>query len=210
MHTEVQFAVEPKVGVGKGIARKLRAGGKTPGVVYGPGLDPVMVTFREQDLVKALSTPAERNVFLRLQCEDERVNGVRAIVKDLQVDPARRRFVHVDFYKLDPARKIRATVPVHLEGTAAGVKMGGIMQVARREILVFCLPDDLPEAIMADVTELMPGHSIHVGDLEAPEGVEILSSPKLAVCAVIAPSGVEATEEEAEEEEEVAEEAAEE
>jgi len=208
MHTEVEFAVEAKTGCGKGSARKLRAAGKTPGVVYGPSLEPVMVTFREQDLVKALSTPAERNVFLRLQCGDERVNGVRAIVKDLQVHPLKRVFVHADFYQLDPTRPIHANVPIHLVGTAAGVKLGGIMQVARREIRVMCLPDHLPESIEVDVTSLMPGHSIHVGDLSVPDHVKVLSGPKLAVCAVIAPPGE--AEAKAEEEAEGAEETAEE
>jgi len=176
--------------------------------VYGPSLEPVMVTFREQDLVKALSTPAERNVFLRIQCGDERVNGIRAIVKDLQVHPLKRVFVHADFYQLDPNRPIHANVPIHLVGTAAGVKLGGIMQVARREIRVTCLPDHLPESIEVDVTNLMPGHSIHVGDLSVPENVQVLSGPKLAVCAVIAPSGE--AESEVEEEAEGAEEPAEE
>ncbi len=189
MHTEVDFAVEAKTATGKGTARKLRASGKTPGVVYGPSLEPVMVTFREQDLVKALSTPAERNVFLRLKSGDERVDGVRAIVKDLQVHPLKRVFVHADFYQLDPNRPINATVPIHIVGTAAGVKLGGILQVARREIRVVCLPDHLPESIEVDVTQLMPGHSIHVGDLAVPEEVKVLTGPKLAVCAVIAPSG---------------------
>jgi large subunit ribosomal protein L25 len=200
MHTEVEFAVEPKDITGKGAARKLRAKGKTPGVVYGPDFAPVMVTFREQDLAKALSTPAARNVFLRLKSDEQNVNGARVIVKDLQVDPVRRVFLHADFYKLDPTRVIQATVPIHLEGTSAGVKAGGIMQVARRELVVSCLPDRLPEAIVVDVTDLQVGQSIHVGDLPAPEDVRILTNLKLAVCAVIAPSGLE--EEGAEEAEE--------
>jgi large subunit ribosomal protein L25 len=190
MHTQLEFTVEPKSGTGKGAARKLRASGKTPGVVYGRDLAPVMVTFREQDLVKALSTPAARNVFLSLKSADERVNGVRVLVKDLQVHPVKRVFVHADFYKLDPTRTIHATVPIRLEGTAIGVKMGGIMQVARREIHVACLPDDLPEVIVVDVTEMKPGASIHVGDLATPEGVKILSSPQLAICAVITPTAI--------------------
>jgi len=191
MHTQVEFTVEPKSGAGKGAAHKARASGKTPGIVYGRDLAPVMVTFREQDLVKALSTSAARNVFLSLKSADERINGVRVLVKDLQVDPVKRVFVHADFYKLDPTRVIHATVPIRLEGTAIGVKMGGILQVAGREILVACLPDDLPEAIAVDVTELKLGSSIHVGDLAVPEGVKVLTSSHLAVCAVISPTAAE-------------------
>ncbi|MHB8765315.1 MAG: 50S ribosomal protein L25 [Deferrisomatales bacterium] len=191
MHTEVDFAVETKAAQGKGAARKLRAAGKTPGIVYGPAAEPVMISFREKDLVKALSTEAERNVFLRLRTDDERINGARVIVKELQVEPLLRVFIHADFYRLDPNRQIQATVPIHIQGTAVGVKMGGILQVARRDLLVMCLPDQLPEAIYVDVTDLKPGHSIHVGDLPTAEGVRVLTSSHLAVCAVISPSAAE-------------------
>jgi large subunit ribosomal protein L25 len=185
MHTEIEFSVESKVGSGKGSARKVRAGGKVPGVVYGPSTPPVMVAFREQDLVKALSTPAARNVFLRVRSQDPGLNGSRVIVKDLQVHPAKRVFIHADFYKPDPTRVLHANVPIRIEGTAIGVKQGGILQITRRELRVSCLPDDLPDAIPVDVTELRPGHSIHVADLVPPPGVRILVDPRLALCAVI-------------------------
>lgn len=185
MHTEVEFSLETKVGSGKGAARKSRAAGKVPGVVYGPGMEPQMVSFTEKDLVKALSTPAARNVFLRVKSPGSQLDGQRLIIKDLQVHPVRRAFVHADFYKPDPTKVIHATVPVRLVGAAVGVKLGGILQVAQRDLLVACLPGDLPEAILVDVTDLKPGHSIHVGDVPAPEGVRILSDPRLALCAVI-------------------------
>jgi large subunit ribosomal protein L25 len=185
MHTEVEFAVETKSGAGKGAARKSRAAGKVPGVIYGPGMEPLMVTFREQELAKALSTPAARNVFLRLSCDDPKLSGARVIVKELQVHPLRRVFTHVDFYKPDPTKPIHANVPVRLAGTAVGVKLGGILQQIQRDVAVVCLPDNLPEAIVVDVTELTLGHSIHVGDLKAPEGVRVLTDPKMTLCAVI-------------------------
>jgi large subunit ribosomal protein L25 len=166
-----------------------------------------MVAFREPDLVKALSTPAQRNAFLRLTCDDERISGARVMVKELQVHPVRRIFIHADFYRLNPDRVFQINVPIRLDGTAAGVKLGGIMQVARREIVVACLPDELPDAIPVDVTDMEVGDSIHVGDLQAPEGVRIVSNPKLAVCAVIAPSAIEEPEEEELAEEEIGEEA---
>lgn len=201
MHTEVEFNIEAKSAQGKGAARKARAAGRTPGVVYGYQMDPVMVTFEEKALVKALSTPAARNVFLNLRGDVGELSGSRVMVKELQVDPVQRVFIHADFYKLDSARKIHANVPIRLMGTAQGVKLGGIMQVARWDLAVVCLPDALPEAIEVDVTELMPGDSLHVGDLTVPEGVTLLSSSRLAVCAVIAPSGMDEDEGEEGEEE---------
>jgi len=202
MHTEVEFNVDVKAAVGKGASRQLRMTGKTPGILYGPGQEPVMLSFLEKELAKALATPAKRNVFLKFKCSDEKINGLRAMVQDLQVHPLKRVFMHADFYLLDPNRVIHTRVPVVLQGSAAGVKLGGIMQVARHSVRVSCLPDQLPEAINVDVTAMQPGDSIHVGDLAAPEGVTIESKPQLAVCAVIAPSGGEAEEaaEEAEEE----------
>ncbi len=184
-HTEVEFALETKTAAGKGPARQTRAAGKVPAIVYGPDLEPVMASFREQDLVKALSTPAGRNVFLRLKTEDDKLNGARVIVKELQVHPVKRVFTHADFYRLNPNKMIHANVPVRFEGTAVGVKLGGILQITQRDVSVACLPDNLPEAIVVDVTELKPGHSIHVQDLQIPEGVRILSDPKLALCAVV-------------------------
>jgi large subunit ribosomal protein L25 len=189
MRTEVDFHVQTKSASGKGTSRKLRAEGMVPGVVYGPDTAPVMIAFREKDLVKALSTSAARNVFLRVRSPESPLDGSRVIVKELQVHPVKRVFVHADFYKPDPTRVIHATVPIRIEGTALGVKLGGILQVARREVVVACLPDELPEAITVNVTDLKPGHSVHVEDLTPPEGVRILTEPKLAVCAVIASSG---------------------
>lgn len=184
-HTEVEFALEPKSAAGKGPARQSRAAGKIPGIVYGPALQPTMVTFREQELVKALSTPAARNVFLRIKSADANLDGARVIVKDLQIHPVRRAFVHADFYRLDPSKVIHATVPIRVEGTPVGVKLGGILQIALREVSVACLPDDLPEALVVDVSELTSGHSIHVKDLTVPEGVRVLSDPKFTLCAII-------------------------
>jgi len=206
MHSEVNFSIEIKTAAGKGAARKSRADGRVPGVVYGYNTGSTMITFEERELVKALSTPAGRNVFLRIQSEDEKINGSRALVKELQVHPLKRRFVHADFFLLDPDRAISATVPIKLEGTAVGVKLGGIMQVARFEIPVQCKPDDLPEAIVVDVTAMKPGDSIHIRDLEAPEGVEFLLGDNLTVCAIVAPSKEETAEGEEGEEAESAEE----
>ncbi len=188
MHTEVEFTISPKAGSGKGSARKIRAEGHVPGVVYGFNISPSNVSFEERELVKALSTPAGRNVFLRFKSPDPALNGTRALVKELQVHPLKRCFTHADFFMIDPDRPIHALVPLKLVGTAIGVKLGGIMQSALREIPVLCKPDDLPESIEIDVSELKLGQSIHVGDVAVPPGVEFQVSVKAAVCSVVSPT----------------------
>jgi large subunit ribosomal protein L25 len=195
MHAEVELTVSTKTTQGKGAARKVRAAGLVPGIVYGYQYEPRMVTFEERALVKALTTSAGRNVFLRFKSEDKDIDGLRTLVKATQVHPLKRCFVHVDFFMLDPDREINTTVPIRLEGDSEGVRLGGIMQIARRSIMVSCKPDALPEAIIVDVTELGPGDSLHVSDLEAPEGVKFLVSDSLAICAVVAPPSEEEAEE---------------
>lgn len=192
MHSEVELSVSIKTDTGKGAARKVRAVGNVPGIIYGSDATPTMIACSERELVKALSTSAGRNVFIRFKCDDAGVNGTRALIKELQVHPLRRRFVHADFFKLDPTRPIHAAVPVRVEGTAVGVKLGGILQLAARHLEVSCLPDNLPEAITVDVTELRLGHSIHISDITPPAGVTFLAGPKLTVCAVVSPTDDEA------------------
>lgn len=207
MTNEFEFPVELKEAAGKGAARKVRAAGMVPGILYGHDTEPVMVTFEERLLVKALSTPAGRNIFLKFKSETKELDGAKILIKDLQVHPLKRRFVHADFYKLDPNRAITAEVPLRMEGTAVGQKLGGILQIARHALEVSCLPDALPEAITVDISSLGFGDSIHISDIEEPEGVTFLQPGKLAVCAIVAPAAsvedegeVEGEEEEVEEE----------
>lgn len=188
MHSEVEFSINLKTGSGKGQARKVRAGGMVPGIVYGFNTSPAMVTFDERDLVKALSTPAGKNVFLRFSSSEPALNGSRALIKELQVNPLKRCFTHADFFMIDPDREIHAMVPIKLTGTSIGVKLGGLMQIAMRDIPVLCKPDFLPESIEIDVTELKLGNSIHVSDITPPEGVQFQAPPKAAVCSVVSPT----------------------
>ncbi len=199
MHAEVEFQVNVKAAKGKGAARQTRAAGLVPGVVYGYQYEPKMVTFEERHLVKALSTPAGRNIFLRLKSDDAEIDGIRVLIRDFQVHPLKRRFIHADFFKLDSDREISSTIPFRMVGDAIGVTLGGVLQIARHEIPVVCKPDDLLSSIDIDITDLDVGDSIHVEDIEVPEGVTFTISPKLTICAVVVPAAEE--EEEVEEEE---------
>ncbi|PLX40921.1 MAG: 50S ribosomal protein L25 [Deltaproteobacteria bacterium] len=201
MTNEFEFPVELKETAGKGAARKVRAAGMVPGILYGHDTEPVMVIFEERLLVKALSTPAGRNVFLKFKSEAKELDGAKILIKDLQVHPLKRRFVHADFYKLDLNRAITAEVPVRLEGTSEGQKLGGILQIARHALEVSCLPDALPESIVVNISKLGFGDSIHISDIEEPEGVTFLQPGKLAVCAIVAPAATSDEAAEGEEEE---------
>ncbi|MDR5683380.1 MAG: 50S ribosomal protein L25/general stress protein Ctc [Armatimonadota bacterium] len=189
----LSLEAEVRSRTGKEVARKLRAAGRIPAVLYGRGIDPVALSVEAKAFESALLTAAGTNVLLDLVI---RGNGAPrneiAMVQEIQRDVLRRRIVHVDFHKIHLTEKIHARIPVVLRGEARGVKEGGILEHLLREVEVECLPTALPERFDLDVSDLMVGHSLHVSDLRAPEGVTLLTSPEETIVTIIAPAaGVE-------------------
>jgi large subunit ribosomal protein L25 len=130
------------------------------------------------------------------------------LVKELQRDPVRGRPLHSDFYLVELDKKVEVSVPIRLLGRPEGDELGGILDHPLREIELECLPRAIPESVDLDVSGLQVGQSIHVRDLELPEGVSVRTDGNLAVASVITPAVVEepvAEEEVAEGEEAVAE-----
>jgi len=157
---------------GKGIARSLRRQGMIPAVVYGRGLTPATVAVTPKELKTAISTEAGWNTLITLQGETEYAGKV-VILKDLQVDPIRRDYMHADFQVIDLTHKVTVMVPVHTVGKSAGEKAGGTLQVIRKELEVVCLPNAIPGAIEVDVKAMEIGDVLHINDLALPEGVEV-------------------------------------
>jgi large subunit ribosomal protein L25 len=128
------------------------------------------------------------------------------MVKELQIHPVSRNFLHIDFYEITMDRKIIVNVPVTTTGKSKGVEIGGILQIIRRELEVQCLPLNVPESIEIDITDLEIGDSIHVADIPRQTDVEFLGDENFTVVTVISPKieeeEVEPEEEEAEEVEE--------
>ena len=118
-------------------------------------------------------------------------SSILALIKAFQSDPITRTLTHLDLYKVNLEEKVTVTIPIHVEGTAPGVKAGGILEVIRRELEVRCLPNNIPEEIRVDVGGLELGHSIHVQDLSFPEHVEPVAETNFTIVAVAAPSKVE-------------------
>jgi large subunit ribosomal protein L25 len=169
-----ELAIELREGKGKGVARKLRATGRIPGVFYGRG-EPHSISLDPR----------------ALEMRGGGLDGSQALLKELQRDPVRGTMVHADLFAIDLAKKIQVSVPIHLTGSAKGVLMGGIIDHSLREIEFECLPRAIPEEILADVTELDVGMTLHVRDLPLPQGVELLSDADLSVVSVVLPAAAE-------------------
>ncbi|HEY6838145.1 MAG TPA: 50S ribosomal protein L25 [Geobacteraceae bacterium] len=179
---EHKLNVELRTGAGKSVCRKLRAAGLVPGVVYGKGMEAVSVTVNPKELSAAIA--GGLNTLITLVGEGS-VNGATVIVADGYRDPLRGTWQHVDFHKVNLTDKVRVKVSVNLVGTAAGVKEGGLLDYAMHALDVECLPNQIPEHIDVDVTALTIGHSIHVGDIQAPAGVKVLDDPRASVVSVL-------------------------
>jgi large subunit ribosomal protein L25 len=187
---ELKLVAERREGTGTGVARKLRAAGRVPAVVYGQGMQAAPVSVDAKDLYHVLHAGGA-NVLLDLIVDGK---GVLALARDVQRDHIHGRFVHVDFLAVSRTEKITIQVPVRVVGESVGVKAGGVLEHHLWEIEAECLPSDVPEAIDADIAELEVGDSLKVADLAAPEGVTFLSQEDELVLAVVPPQAREVAE----------------
>lgn len=179
------LTVEPRTETGKGIGRRLRMQGKVPAVIYGLGktaplaVDPVFVQ-------RQLLSEAGRNRVFDLKGAG--LDGRHALVKDYQVDPVSRRLIHVDLLEIDVTKKIVVTVPITLTGKAEGVAEGGVLNFIERTIEVRSLPNKIPKHIDVDVTALKIGDSIHLDQVNLPDGVEKVSQTNLTIVTCVPPT----------------------
>lgn len=194
---------------GKSAARKLRKNKQVPAIFYGPETKPVMLAVKQADLHGLLKEAALENVILGLEIESESGKETRNVmVKELQTDPIKDVFYHVDFYEIAMDKEIVIDVPIHLLNTPAGIQKGGVLQHIRREMTISALPGGLLEFVEVDVSGLDVGESVHIEDIHLPEGVTTPLDPHLAVAVVAAPAvSAEKAEEEGEEIEEQGEDA---
>jgi len=173
-------------GVGKGVARKLRAAGRIPAVLYGKGKEGEAISVDPTLLERLLHTSESgMNTLIDLSV-DGRTSTV--LLKDLQRDPIRGRYLHADFFVVDLKQELQVTIPLHFVGKAKGLEFGGIVEHPLREVEVACLPQAIPDSIEVDVTELNIGDSLHVRDLQTLAGVRLLSDGDLAIALVEQPA----------------------
>jgi large subunit ribosomal protein L25 len=193
--SEYKLAAENRADKGKGAARRLRAAGRVPAVLYGHGTKPRSLSVDAREFGHALRTDAGTNVLLELQVG--RATHL-ALAKEIQRHPVRGTFTHVDFIVVRRGEKVQVTVPVHLVGEAPGVREGGIADQDLYQVHVEAEVTAVPDAVEADVSGLRIGDVLRVAELKAPEGATILEEPEAAVVSVVPPA-VEPEPEEAEE-----------
>ncbi len=187
---QVELEVSLRADRGKGAAQRIRQGGRIPGVLYGRGMETYALTLDPEDLKKILTSGARENTLIGLKINgagSEKIGQKVVMLKDLQIHPVRRSYLHADFYAVSMDVKIEVEVPVRLTGKAEGVKTGGLLQQPQREVKVRCLPSDIPEFIEVDVSALKIGDSLHVQDIPQSATCEIVAETNYTVASVIPP-----------------------
>ncbi len=173
---------EVRAGRGKGPARRLRAQGKLPAVVYGPGIEPTPLTVDPEALEGHLRAAYGRNTLFNLAFEGKEVV---AMVKDIVVEPVGRALLHVDFVTIDPSKEVIVDVPFTTHGRPAGVVAGGLLNIARRTVRLRCKPADIPAIIDVDVEHLNMFETFSVKDLPLADGVVAIQDPELTLAIVM-------------------------
>ncbi|MCX8081869.1 MAG: 50S ribosomal protein L25/general stress protein Ctc [bacterium] len=185
---KIQFTAEEREGIGKGVARKLRAGGFIPAVLYGPGYEPIPLKVEKKSAEDIIRKLESHNVMADIVIKKgKKKETVKTILKDIQTDPIRGDILHLDFYRISMDHSVRMGIPVHLVGESPGIEKGGILEQELRELQVQALPDRIPALIEVDVSNLDIGHAILVKDIVLPEGVSLVDDPEKVVVTVLAP-----------------------
>jgi len=175
--------VQSRTAKGNSPARALRRSEKVPAVLYGPRTESRMLSIDLQQLETLAKQGGLGRYVFNLHIDDEK-KAIPVMIKEVQTHPVSGDFLHVDFYEVIMDRKIRVSVPVHTTGKAKGIEMGGMLQLIRRELELFCLPNDIPKDITIDISELDIGDSVHVEDIEVEGDKEIIHDVNFTVLTI--------------------------
>src|SRR5579863_5987732 len=185
MRKDITITAETRSARGKNEARRLRAAGSTPGVMYGVSDTSVAVAVNPKEIGRILHSRTGHNTIFNLAVTGGENTPVMII--DWQSDPVKDTLLHVDLKRIDLTARIVVKIPVHTHGEPTGVKLqGGLHEVITREIEIECLPDDIPEEFSVDVTELALGQSVRAGELALGEGVALVSAADMVISHVVA------------------------
>ena len=185
----IQLDSKKRAMTGKGSARKLRAVGRLPVILYGPETSPIMLSLDYKQLQKILRGKSAENIIFDLEVDSNGKNqSKRVMIKELQKDPVTREYLHVDFYEISMEKELEVDIPLYLVNTPIGVTEGGILEHIRREVKISCMPKNLVDKIEIDVSGLAIGQSLHIEDIDLPSGLKTIEDGDLTIATVVTPT----------------------
>jgi large subunit ribosomal protein L25 len=185
---KILLKADKRAETGKGGARSLRRQDILPAVMYGVG-ETIPIKLNRKEIQKLLYSGGGEHALITLELNEggSKTSEHPVLIKDYQREPVSEELLHVDFIEVSLKEKIRVTIPVVIIKEPAGIKMGGIMQHRVREIEVECLPTQIPDKIEIDAGPVEIGHSLHISDIPAMEGIKIVTDPSEVILSVTAP-----------------------
>jgi large subunit ribosomal protein L25 len=188
MAQQVKLKAVKRTVVGRNAIKKIKAQGLVPGVIYGSQAEPMPLQVEARALTNVLAHALSEHVLVELEIADGSQSTNRlALIQEVQHHPLRPELLHVDFHAVSATETITSEVPIEAVGDALGVRtFGGLLEHSLRTLEVECFPQDLPEIVRIDVTNLNIGESLHVRDIPLPSGVEALTPADLTVVSVVA------------------------
>lgn len=174
----------------KGGRTSLRSSGSVPAVVYGKGIENMVVAVDQKKFEKMVTGKAGKNVIIALKISDEgKHKTVPVLTHEIQRNPLNGQIIHIDFLRINMEEAIKTKVRIVLIGDPVGVKQhGGILVHGLREVEIKCLPAEIPGKLEVEVSEMKIGDALHVSDLKVPKGIEIISDLKETVVHIAHPA----------------------
>jgi large subunit ribosomal protein L25 len=188
MAQQVKLTAQKRTLIGRNAIKKIKEKGLVPGVIYGSQAGPIALQIDGRELTTVLAHASSEHVLVELEIVDgsESTNRL-ALIQEVQHHPLKRELLHVDFQAVSATEKIISAVPLEAVGEALGVRtFGGLLEYSLRTLEVECFPQDLPDIVRIDVTNLSIGESLHVRDIRLPTGVETITDGDLTVVSVVA------------------------
>jgi large subunit ribosomal protein L25 len=180
-----KVSVKVRTTQGKGNARRTRAAGQVPGILYGHKEPPVAVVLDPLALLKSLDKDRKKNTVFSLIGAG--AQEVTAMIRDVQLHPLSRKVIHVDFIRVSMDEEVKVTVPLVLRGTPVGVVNGGNLHQSLHQLPIAAKPAAIPSKLEIDVSALEIGTGLHASDLQLAAGVRVLLDPKEPLASVVAP-----------------------
>jgi large subunit ribosomal protein L25 len=184
----VAIDIQTRTKAGKGIARKLRHAGQTPGVLYGPKAESMSFSVNSHEFSKLLNSAGGEPLLFTLNLKNNGdSSSYTALIKDLQLHPVDDKIRHIDFYEVLMDEEVQIEVPISAAGKSKGVETEmGVLEIIQRTLKISCLPMAIPRDIQINVSDLGLGDTIHVSDVVAPEGIRLLDDPDTTLMTVVA------------------------
>ena len=164
---------------------KLRSAGIVPAIIYGAGKENKAIKLDKKIFIKKMNNHFASNIFIDVKIDSEGAPSKTVFIKKIQRENVSREIEHVDFIEIDPNKKVHISVPIVLEGTAAGIVAGGLVEFALRSLDIECLPKDTPKEIKVDITALGVGQSIHVNNLKLASEIKVITRGDITIVSVV-------------------------